>query len=130
MPADLEFPSPPDGAPPPPALKPGTKVDPTDMLNLTLMGSVVRVSFPDKHLADEARIGLYRQQLYNFLDRTGARSLQFDLEGVNLLASCTLGFFVSLKSAGYDVELINASAFILDVLDITKLTEYLKVRRA
>jgi hypothetical protein len=97
-------------------------------LKLTFDGSRAHIEFIDKDVPDETQVAAYRLQLLNFIQRTGCRDLTFDLEGLKLLPSRMLGFFLTLKNEGHDIELVNVSPFIQDIFQVTKLACFVTIR--
>jgi anti-anti-sigma factor len=130
VPADLEFPSqPPDGSQKPSSpINLAGRSSTADLLRLTQIGTRVHVSFSDKDVPDESRVEAYRIQLVNFIQRTSCRDLTFDLEGIKLLPSRMLGFFLALKKEGRDIELVNVSPFVQDIFRVTKLDQFVTIR--
>ncbi|MBI3861764.1 MAG: STAS domain-containing protein [Planctomycetia bacterium] len=97
-------------------------------LKLALENARVRVAFNYKDVPDENRVASYRSQLQSFVQKTGCRSLIFDLEGLKLLPSRMLGFFLTLKNEGHDIELVNVAPFIQDIFRVTKLAPMVTIR--
>lgn len=102
--------------------------DSANQLALAHDGSRVHVAFKSKDVPDETRVAGYRAQLLSFIQRTGCHSLTFDLEGLKLLPSRMLGFFLTLKNEGHDIELVNVAPFIQDIFRVTKLAPIVTIR--
>lgn len=130
MPAELEFPSHPTD--PPQSLvssaRPHAASSSVELLKLTQHDGRIQVAFIEKDVPDESQVATYRLQLLSFIQQTGCRDLTFDLEGLKLLPSRMLGFFVALKNEGHDVELVNVSPFIQDIFRVTKLAPFVTIR--
>jgi anti-anti-sigma regulatory factor len=97
-------------------------------LNLVHSGSRVLVGFNYKEMPDESRVARYRVQLLDFVQRTSCKSLTFDMKGIKIVPSRMLGFFVSLKTEGHDVELVDMEQAVQDVFRITKLAQMFEIR--
>ena len=93
----------------------------SNLLNLVHSGSRILIGFNYREMPDETRVDRFRVQLLDFVHRTKCKSLTFDLKGLKILPSRMLGFFVSLKNDGHDVELINMELGVQDIFRVTKL---------
>jgi hypothetical protein len=98
------------------------------LLRLELSGSRVLVGFNDKDIPDETRVARYRAQLLDFVQRSRCKALNFDLKGIKILPSRMLGFFVTLKNEGHDIELVNMEQGVQDIFRITKLAPLFTIR--
>ena len=106
----------------------GARSNDPNLLNLAHSGGRVLVDFNYKDLPDETRVTKYRAQLLDFVQLTNCKSLTFDLRGLKILPSRMLGFFVSLKSEGHDIELLNLEQGVRDIFRITKLGPLFTIR--
>ena len=79
-------------------------------------------------MPDESRVAGYRVQLLDFVQRTSCKSLTFDMKGIKIVPSRMLGFFVSLKNEGHDIELVDMEQGVQDVFRITKLAQMFTIR--
>ena len=95
--------------------------DDPNLLSLEHLRGRIRVGFNYKDIPDEIRVGKYRAQLNDFVKCTGCKSLTFDLAGIKILPSRMIGFFVSLKNEGHDIELLDLEPAVQDIFRITKL---------
>ena len=106
----------------------GARSNDPNHLNLAHSGGRVLVGFNYKEMPDETRVTKFRAQLLDFVQRTNCKSLTFDLRGLKILPSRMLGFFVSLRSEGHDIELLNLEQGVQDVFRITKLGPMFTIR--
>ena len=100
----------------------------SNLLNLVHSGSRIQIGFNYREMPDETRVARFRVQLLDFVHRTKCKSLTFDLQGLKILPSRMLGFFVSLKNDGHDVELINMEPGVQDIFRVTKLGPLFTIR--
>jgi len=98
------------------------------LLNLVHSDSRVLIGFNYKDMPDETRVARYRQQLLEFVQRTNCKSLKFDMRGIKIIPSRMLGFFVSLRNEGHDVELVDIEQGVQDVIRLTKLSPMFTIR--
>jgi len=98
------------------------------LLSLVHSDSQVLVGFNYKDMPDETRVARYRAQLLEFLQRTNCKSLKFDMRGVKIIPSRMLGFFVSLKNEGHEIELIDLEQGVQDVIRLTRLSSMFTIR--
>ena len=106
----------------------GARSNDPNLLSLVYSGRRVQVGFNYKEMPDETRVAKYRAQLLDFVQRTNCKSLTFDLKGLKILPSRMLGFFVSLKNEGHDIELLNMQPVVQEVFRITKLGSLFTIR--
>jgi len=99
-------------------------------LSLSHSGDRILVGFNYKDMPDETRVARYRTQLLDFVQRTNCKSLKFDMKGIKIVPSRTLGFFVSLKNEGHDIELVDLEQAVQDIMRITKLAPMFTIRPA
>jgi len=97
-------------------------------LNLSHSGDRILVGFNYKDMPDETRVARYRAQLLDFVKRTNCKSLKFDMKGIKIVPSRMLGFFVSLKNEGHDIELVDLEQAVQDIIRITKLAPMFTIR--
>ena len=102
-------------------------VDP-NLLTFVRDGARVIVSFNSKDVPDEVSIAGYRTQLLDMVQKSGCDVLTFDLTGIKVLPSGMLGLLVTLKKRGQQIELLNPSADIQEVLRVTRLLSMFSIR--
>jgi hypothetical protein len=62
------------------------------------------------------------------VQKSGCDVLTFDLTGIKVLPSGMLGLLVTLKKRGQQIELLNPSADIQEVLRVTRLLSMFSIR--
>jgi anti-anti-sigma factor len=87
--------------------------------------TVVRVN-PDG-VTDYQRFEQCRNELAEILKTAGCVVVRFDVEGIPFLASGVLGLLVSMRNAGVDIQVQNASEHVRDVLKVTRLDQLVEV---
>jgi anti-anti-sigma factor len=87
--------------------------------------TVIRVN-PDG-LTDYLRVEQCRNELVSILEKAGCVVARFDLAGIPFIASGVLGLLASLRKAGVDVQLQDASAHVREVLRVTKLDQMIEL---
>jgi len=107
---------------------PGAVSNDANHLSLLHSGDRILVGFNYKDMPDEIRVARYRAQLLDFVKRTNCKSLKFDMKGIKIVPSRMLGFFVSLKSEGHDIELVDLEQAVQDIIRITKLAPMFTIR--
>jgi hypothetical protein len=104
-------------------------VDPT-LLSITRDGSTTTVRFHADYLPDEICLAGYREQVFQLLEDPECRTLRFDLTGIKLLPSGMLGMMAGVKKRGYEVELLNPSLDVRDVLKVTRMDTVFTIRES
>ncbi len=104
--------------------------DRDDLLNLAHDGARVRVGFNSSEMPDETRVARYRKQLHDYLQKANCKALTFDLAGLMILPSRMLGLFISLKTDGHDVELVNMSQNVQNIFRVTKISPLFTINGA
>jgi anti-anti-sigma factor len=87
--------------------------------------SVVRVN--PEGVTDFERFEQCRDELVAILKNAGCIVVRFDVEGIPFLASGVLGLLVSMRNAGVDIQIQNASEHVRDVLKVTRLDQLVEV---
>ncbi|MBI3863738.1 MAG: anti-sigma factor antagonist [Planctomycetia bacterium] len=105
----------------------GSNTDP-NLLTFARDGQRAIVGFKSKPISDELCIAAYRDQLLKFVQDFDCKVLAFELTDIKMLPSGLLGLLVTLKKRGLDVELLNPTTEIVEVLQITRLTPMFTVR--
>jgi anti-sigma B factor antagonist len=91
------------------------------LLRITHDGSKMKIGFPGSELLDEFCLSNYRDQIFQSLQELTCDTLQFDLTNLILIPSGMLGLMASVKKRGYNVELVNPSDAIREVLSVTRM---------
>lgn len=107
---------------------PGARFNDPNLLSLEHRGWRVMVGFHCKEMPDESRVSKYRAQLLDFVRQTNCKSLTFDMRGIKIVPSRMLGFFVSLKNEGHDIELVDMEQQVQDIFRVTKLASMFTIR--
>jgi len=97
------------------------------LLHLTFDGTQILVGFQSREVPDESRVAAFRVQLQKYCTDAKCKRLKFDLAGVKILPSRMLGFLVTLKNEGHEVELVNVCPMVHDILRLTKLAPMFKI---
>jgi hypothetical protein len=92
-----------------------------NLLKLECDGTRIYVGFQSREIPDESRIAAFRAQLQKFAADTKCKRLKFDLAGIKILPSRMLGFLVTFKNEGHEIELVNVCPMVQDILRLTKL---------
>src|SRR5579862_7590542 len=87
--------------------------------------TVVRVN--PEGVTDYERFEQCRNELAALLKESGCIVVRFDVEGIPFLASGVLGLLVSMRNAGVDIQIQNASEHVRDVLRVTRLDQLVEV---
>ena len=103
--------------------------DPT-LLTFVKDGHRAIVGFNSTAVPDEVCIAAYRNQLVQYVQDQQCQGLAFQLQGIRILPSGMLGLLVSLKKRNLEVELLNPSKDVVEVLRITRLLPLFKVHPA
>lgn len=97
------------------------------LLNLEFDGTQILISFQSHEIPDESRVAAFRTQLQKFCADAKCKRIKFDLAGIKILPSRMLGFLVTLKNEGNEVELVNVCPMVQDILRLTKLASMFKM---
>ena len=100
-----------------------------NLLRIDRHGDAIVIGFNRVDIPDEVCIAGYRDQLFEVLDRNpDCKALTFDVTGIKLLPSGMLGLLASLKKRVGDIEILNPSRDVHEVLRVTRLTTLFKIR--
>jgi hypothetical protein len=91
------------------------------LMSLTFDGTRILIGFQSREIPDESRVAAFRVQLQKYCADTKCKRLKFDLAGIKILPSRMLGFLVTLKNEGHEVELVNVCPMVHDILRLTRL---------
>lgn len=92
-------------------------------------GELCVVGFGDQSSLSHINLAECRRDLQNLIQEHGCKTLAFDLTGVKLIPSGTLGLIASMKKLGVDVHVYNPSDDVRDVLEITRLDTVVHVHQ-
>jgi anti-anti-sigma factor len=87
--------------------------------------TVVRVN--PEGVADFERFEQCCDLLIPVLKNAACVVVRFDIEGIPFLASGVLGLLVSIRKAGVEIQIQNASEHVRDVLIVTRLDQLVEV---
>ena len=91
------------------------------LLRITCDGSKMTIGFPGTDLFDDFCLSNYREQIFQSLNDLTCDTLQFDLTNLVLIPSGMLGLMASVKKRSYNVELVNPSEAVREVLSVTRM---------
>jgi anti-anti-sigma factor len=98
-----------------------------DVFHLHKTGRLTLIGVNPEGVTDYLRIEQCRNELVSILEQAGCVVVRFDIAGIPFLASGVLGLFVSLRKAGVEVQLQNASEHVREVLRVTKLDQLVEL---
>ncbi len=98
-----------------------------DVFHVHKTGRLTLIGVNPEGVTDYLRIEQCRKELVSILAQAGCVVVRFDIAGIPFLASGVLGLFVSLRKAGVDVQLQNASDHVREVLRVTKLDQLVEL---
>jgi len=90
-------------------------------------GELTVVGFGGHDALVNVNLAECRDDLINLIKEHNCKTLAFDLTGVKLIPSGTLGLIAAMRKRGVDVHIYNPSEDVRDVLEITKLDTIIKV---
>jgi anti-anti-sigma factor len=99
----------------------------TDNLLVYEAGKLTVVGFGKRNVLDHVNVPQCRDELAKLIRENECEVLAFDLTGVKLIPSGMLGLLASLHKLGVTVMLFNPGEDIKEVLQITKLDQFLEV---
>ena len=97
------------------------------VLKLYQAGPTTVLGFGGVDVPSDFNTAEYRDAIANVLAEHHCKAVAFDLTGVTLIPSGMLGFWASLREDDISVELYNASDDIREVLELTKLNQWIKL---
>ncbi len=97
--------------------------EPDHILEVYQCGELTVVGFGGDTILDQINISSCRAEIEAVVKQCGAKTLAFDLTGVQLIPSGLLGLLSSLRKLGVEVHLYNPSGDVQDVLRVTKLDQ-------
>lgn len=99
----------------------------TDNLQVYEAGELTVVGFGRKDVLDHVNVAQCRDELAKIIQDYQCKTLAFDLTGVKLIPSGMLGLLASLHRLGASVLLCNPSEDTKEVLQITRLDQFLDI---
>ncbi|MEX2317288.1 MAG: STAS domain-containing protein [Pirellulales bacterium] len=86
-------------------------------LEIRETGKRTVVAFLESDTWDFHFLARCEDELDDLIEHCAFETLAFDLTGVERISSTLLGIFLSLKRCGFEIELLNPSAEVRDVLE-------------
>jgi anti-anti-sigma factor len=99
----------------------------SDVFQVRETGRLTVVRVNPEGVTDFERFEQCRDELVQILTNAGCVVVRFDVEGIAFLASGVLGLLVSMRNAGVDIQIQNASEHVRDVLKVTRLDQLVEV---
>jgi anti-anti-sigma factor len=99
----------------------------SDVFQVRETGRLTLVRVNPEGVTDFERFEQCRDELVAILTKAGCIVVRFDIEGIPFLASGILGLLVSIRKAGVDIQIQNASEHVQDVLKVTRLDQLVEV---
>lgn len=99
----------------------------SDVFQVVETGRLTQVRVNPEGVSDFERFEQCRDELVAVLNKAGCIVVRFDVEGIPFLASGILGLLVSIRKAGVDIQIQNASEHVADVLRVTRLDQLVEV---
>ncbi len=99
----------------------------TDNLLVYEAGKLTVVGFGRHDVLDHVNVPQCRDELAQLIREHNCEVLAFDLTGVKLIPSGMLGLLASLHKLGVTVMVFNPSEDMKEVMQITKLDQFLEV---
>ena len=93
-------------------------------------GDRVTCGFPGQSLPSPTLIAELQDALNELLDKRDCKTISFDVAELQFIPSQMLGFLISLRNRGLEIELIDPSEFIIEGLAVTQLDKFFHVRQA
>jgi hypothetical protein len=102
-----------------------------NLLKITRDGDSLTIGFTCGDIPDEVCIAGYRDQVLHALDEhPDCGRLTFDVTQIKMLPSGMLGLLATVKKRGREVDILNPSKDIQEVLRVTRLNTLFKIRHA
>jgi anti-sigma B factor antagonist len=90
-------------------------------------GALTVLGFGGRDVLDDYNVAQCRDEIMQLVRQHRCTALAFDLTGVKLVPSGLLGLLASLKKLGIEVHVFNPSEDMREVLEITKLKQFMEV---
>ena len=97
------------------------------MIEMFRTEDVILVTFPSEEFLGQRVLLSLHDELQKLLDDQKPGIVRFDLTDVVLINSEILGFFVSLRGKNMRVQICNPSADVREVVEMTKLDQFLEL---
>lgn len=97
------------------------------VLTVYQAGELTVVGFGGQDALSRINLAECRDELITLIRENHCQTLAFDLTGVSLIPSGTLGLMASMRNLGVEVHVYNPSNDIRDVLDVTKLNTVIHI---
>jgi anti-anti-sigma factor len=99
----------------------------SDVFHVREAGRLTVVRVNPEGVTDYERFEHCRDELAAILKNAECKVVRFDVEGIPFLASGVLGLLVSMRNAGVDIQIQNATEHVRDVLKVTRLDQLVEV---
>ncbi|HBN78523.1 MAG TPA: anti-sigma factor antagonist [Planctomycetaceae bacterium] len=96
-------------------------------LTIYQAGELTVVGFGGQDAVANLNLAECRDELVKVIKEHNCKVLAFDLTGVKLIPSGTLGLIAAMRNLGVTVHIYNPSDDVRDVLEITKLDTIIEV---
>ena len=90
-------------------------------------GELTVIGFGGREILDHLNVADCRVELTELIREYHCKALAFDLTGVRLISSDLLGLVASIQCRGIEIHLFHPSDAIREMLEITKLDQFLHV---
>jgi len=97
------------------------------LLTVYKAGELTVVGFGGKDTLMNLNLAQCRDELIALVKEHNCKTLAFDLTGVKIMPSGTLGLMAAMRKLGIDVHVYNPSQDVREVLEITKLDSLVHV---
>lgn len=106
-----------------------SRIDHPDILRITCHGRRVTIGFNFREIGEDANcLADNRDDLFKLIKSAEYDCLIFDLTGVNVVPAGLLGLLSSAHEQGCEVELLNPSQELQEILRAAKLDTWLLIR--
>ena len=96
-------------------------------LEIREMGKRTVIAFLETDTWDFQFLARCEDELDDLIEHCAFETLAFDLKNVQRISSTLLGIFLSLKRCGFEIELLNPSDEIRDVLETMHLERLITI---
>lgn len=99
------------------------------VLHVYEAGELLVLGFAGRDVPSNFNVAHYRDAILELVELHDTKCIAFDLTGVRLVPSGILGLWASLHQQGIGLEVYNPSDDISEVLEITKLNQFINVKQ-
>lgn len=99
------------------------------VLHVYEAGELLVLGFAGRDVPSNFNVAHYREAILELVKLHDTKRIAFDLTGVRLVPSGILGLWASLHQAEIGVEVYNPSEDISEVLEITKLNQFIETKQ-